>query len=246
MAKTVAGCRELGLIERSARRKRRPELDELDRLMEHFEVYEGQRSDALPMRRLTAFGIYSARRLGETCRLLRKDYQPEHKNGPRILVRDMKHPGQKKGHDVWCRLTPDAVAIIEAMPRVDVRIFPHSAETASTNWTRACEVLGIDDLEYRDLRRDGISRLLEMGRDIAIVREHSGHRTLTALEHYILLKNIDSDKYTGWRWLPIVTEPFTLSAAQAHSTRRRAARRGKQPDPQGRPSSRPSATVPFE
>jgi hypothetical protein len=66
MERAVAGCRELGLIERSARRKRRPELEELDRLMEHFAQYESRRSDALPMRRLTAFGIFSTRRLGET------------------------------------------------------------------------------------------------------------------------------------------------------------------------------------
>jgi integrase len=225
MAKAVAGCRELGLIERSAKRTRRPELDELDRLMEHFEVYEGQRCDALPMCRLTAFGIYSTRRLGETCRLLWKDYQPDHKDGPRILVRDMKHPGQKKGHDVWCRLTPEALAIIEAMPRIDERIFPYSAETASTNWTNACEVLELENLEYRDLRRDGISRLLELGNDISVVRAHSGHKTLATLEHYVALKKLDSDKYEGWRWFPVVTEPFTPSSAAILSVRRRAARR---------------------
>jgi integrase len=76
MQRAVAGCRELGLIARSAKRRRRPELDELDQLMEHFAQYEARRCDALPMRRLTAFGIFSTRRLGETCRLLWKDYEP--------------------------------------------------------------------------------------------------------------------------------------------------------------------------
>jgi hypothetical protein len=59
MVRAVAGCRELGLVDRSARRKRRPEPDELDRLFEHFAPYEVRRSDALPMRRVTAFGIFS-------------------------------------------------------------------------------------------------------------------------------------------------------------------------------------------
>lgn len=220
MPDALAVCRELGLVARSARRKRRPELDELDKLMEHFQAYEGRRSDALPMCRLTAFGIFSMRRLGETCRLLWTDYEPNHKDGPRILVRDMKHPGEKKGNDVWCRLTAEAVAIIEAMPRIDERIFPYSSETASTNFTRACKVLRIEDMEYRDFRRDGISRLIEMGRDIAVVREFSGHRTLSSLEHYVSLKQIDGDKYDGWRWLAAVTEPLTREADASPSARK--------------------------
>ena len=224
--KAMTGCRELGIVERSAKRRRRPELDELDKLMGHFEAYEGRRSDALPMRRLTAFGIFAMRRLGETCRLLWKDYEPAHKDGPRILVRDMKHPGEKKGNDVWVRLTPEAVAIIDAMPRVDARIFPYKADTASSNFTEACKILDIEDLQYRDLRRDGISRLFEMGRDITIVRAHSGHRTLSSLEHYISLKKIDGDVYAGWKWLPVVTEPMvSRRAAASPSTRPRAARR---------------------
>jgi hypothetical protein len=245
MPDALAVCRELGVVERSGKRRRRPEIDELDRLMEHFEAYEGRRSDALPMRRLTAFGIYSVRRLGETCRLLWRDYEPNHKDGPRILVRNMKHPGDKKGNDVWCRLTPEAVAIIEAMPRINERIFPYSSDSASTNWTRACELLEIEDLEYRDLRRDGISRLLEMGRDIAVVRLYSAHRTLAALEHYIALKKIDGDKYAGWRWLPVVKEPMVSPRAAASPSRRpRDARRSAQPGHRRGRRERPSGYPP--
>lgn len=247
MPDALAVCRELGLVKRSQRRRRRPELDELDKLMDHFEAYERRRSDALPMRRLTAFGVFGMRRLGETCRLLWKDYEPEHKDGPRILVRDMKHPGEKEGNDVWCLLTAEAVAIIEAMPRVDGRIFPYKASTASTNFTRACKILDIKDLEYRDTRRDGISRLIEMGRDIGVVRAFSGHRTLSALEHYVSLKKIDGDKYACWRWLPIVTEPMVSPrAAASPSGRPRAARRHTAPGPRrGRPG-RPSGSAPSE
>ena len=114
---------------------------------------------------------------------------------------------------------------LEAMPRIDERIFPYSAETASTNWTNACEVLEIENLEYRDLRRDGISRLLELGNDISVVRAHSGHKTLATLDNYVALKKLDSDKYEGWRWFPVVMEPFTPSSAAILSVRRRAARR---------------------
>lgn len=223
MPDALTVCRELGLVKRSAKRTRRPELDELDKLMEHFEAYEKRRSDALPMQRLTAFGIFSMRRLSETCRLLWTDYQPDYEEGPRIQVRDMKHPGEKSGNDVWCQLTPETVAMIEAMPRVNERIFPYSSETASTNFTRACEILMIKDLEYRDTRRDGISRMIEMRMDIAVVRLFSGHRTISSLEHYVSLKKINGDKYANWRWLPNVTKPLTREAAASPSLRRHGA-----------------------
>jgi integrase len=244
MERAVAGCRELGLIGRSSQRKRRPELDELDRLFLHFEQYESRRIDALPMRRLTAFGIFSTRRLGETCRLLWKDYNPDHTEGPQILVRNMKHPGEKNGNDVWCRLTPEAVAIIDAMPRVAERIFPYNEATASTNWTRACKVLGIEDLKYRDTRRDGISHLLEMGWNHAVVMSFSGHRALSAPEHYVSLKNIDGYKYENWRWFTAVTEPFKREAAEILLRRRHASRRGSPQDLGGTRVARPSDSAP--
>lgn len=245
MPDALVVCRELGLVMRSDKRRRRPELAELDKLMEHFEAYEARRSDALPMRRLTAFGIFGMRRLGETCRLLWKDYEPDYKDGARILVRDMKHPGEKKGNDVWVHLTAEAVAIIDAMPRAEARIFPYKASTASTNFTRACKILGIEDLEYRDLRRDGISRLFEMGKDTAIVRAHSGHRTLSSLEHYISLKKLDGDVYAGWRWLPVITKPMVSpTAASSPSPPRRAARRCNEPGPRRERRERPSGYSP--
>ena len=37
------------------------------------------------------------------------------KEGKRVLVRDMKNPGQKVGNDVWCDLQEEALSIIEVM-----------------------------------------------------------------------------------------------------------------------------------
>lgn len=242
MRDALVGLRELGLIARSNKRKRRPTLDELDRLMNRF-VDRSRRANALPMHRITAFAIFSTRRLGEICRLLWDDFEEDHEDGPRILVRDMKHPGEKEGNDVWCRLTPEAVAIIKAMPRVDARIFPYSSDTASTNFTRSCEVLGIEDLEFRDTRRDGVSRLFEMGTNIAVVMEFSGHSSLSSLQHYIKINKV-GDKYRGWKWLAAVTSAFTPGAVAALSGRLRASRRGKSQGRAGRSSSRPSDSAP--
>ena len=42
------------------------------------------------------------------------------KEAGRVLVRDMKHPGDKKGNHVFCDLVPEALAIIESIPRYSV------------------------------------------------------------------------------------------------------------------------------
>ena len=73
-----------------------------------------------------------------------------------MLVRDMKNPGEKIGNDVWCDLTPEALQIILSMPRTSDDIFPYSGETIGTNFTRACQFLGIADLHLHDLRHDGV------------------------------------------------------------------------------------------
>ena len=59
-----------------------------------------------------------------------------------MMVRDMKHPGEKVGNDVWCELTDEAVQIIEAMGSEDF-VFPGATTDAiSASFTRACALLG--------------------------------------------------------------------------------------------------------
>jgi integrase len=83
-----------------------------------------------------------------------------------VWVRDMKDPEKKKGNDILCDLPPEAIAIIESMPRVAPEIFPFSTDAISAAFTRACQFLEIDDLHFHDLRHEGISRLFEMGKTI--------------------------------------------------------------------------------
>jgi len=117
----------------------------------------------------------------------------------RILVRDMKHPGDKKGNNVYCELTPEALAIVKSMPRDEERIFPHSTDAISAAFTRACRILGIEDLRFHDLRHEGISRLFEMGRTIPQVAAVSGHRSWTSLKRYTHIRQ-SKDKYENWKW----------------------------------------------
>ncbi|MDP2411464.1 MAG: site-specific integrase [Pseudolabrys sp.] len=196
---SVTVLKKLGLIRKGSERNRRPTLEELDKLMEHFGRIQSNRPSSIPMQKILPFAIFSTRRQEEIT-LLRWDDQET----DRILVRDMKHPGDKKGNNVYCELTPEAITFIDSMPREDERIFPYSADAISAAFTRACKFLGISDLRFHDLRHEGISRLFEMGRTIPQVAAVSGHRSWTSLKRYTHIRQT-GDKYAGWKWLQIAS-----------------------------------------
>lgn len=189
--------RNLGVTSHSKERDRRPSLDELDRILAHFEFRSRRRPSTAPMVSIILFAMFSTRRQEEITRLLWEDLEADH---CRIKVRDMKHPGDKEGNDVWAELTPEALRIVAAMPRTSERIFPYSTDAISAAFTRACAYLEIDNLHFHDLRHDGISRLFELGRSIPQVAAVSGHRSWQSLQRYTHLRQT-GDKYAGWKWL---------------------------------------------
>lgn len=197
VADALVACTRLGLIGKSRKRTRRPTLDELEALMTHF-VDRTKRRNALPMHRVVAFAIYSTRRQEEIARIEWIDLEPG-----RVMVRDMKHPGEKAGNDIRCELTPEAERIILASPRTDARIFPYSEDAISAAFTRGCKLLGIIDLHFHDLRHEGVSRLFEMGWTVPLAASVSGHRSWQSLQRYTHIK-ATGDKFADWRWLEIV------------------------------------------
>jgi len=201
MKAAFGAARRLGYTGGSHKRDRRPTLSELDRLLTHFMGVEARRPKSLPMTVIVPFALFSTRRQDEITRIERKDFEPEHK---RVLVRDMKNPGQKIGNNVWCDLPDEAVAIAEAMPTPG-RMFPYGTDAVSTAFTRACQFLGIEDLHFHDLRHDGVSRLFEMGWNIPNVATVSGHRSWSSLQRYSHIRQ-SGDKYAGWTWTQIAIE----------------------------------------
>ena len=197
----VTVIKKLGLIRKGNERNRRPTLEELDRLMEHFGRVRDHRPASIPMQKIVAFALFSTRRQEEIT-LLRWDDL----HGDRILVRDMKHPGDKRGNNVYCEVPPEALAVINSMPRDDERIFPYSTDAISAAFTRACRILGIEDLRFHDLRHEGISRLFEIGRTIPQVAAVSGHRSWSSLKRYTHIRQ-SRDKYDSWKWKAVVTTP---------------------------------------
>jgi integrase len=195
----VTVLKKLGLIRKGAERNRRPTLEELDRLMEHFGRICDHRPASLPMQKIVTFAVFSTRRQEEITLLRWEDL-----DGDRILVRDMKHPGDKKGNNVYCELPPEALVIIGSMPRTEAEIFPYSTAAISAAFTRACQFLAINDLHFHDLRHEGISRLFEMGRTIPQAAAVSGHRSWSSLKRYTHLRQT-GDKFAGWKWFGLVS-----------------------------------------
>jgi len=194
-------CLRLGYIASSEERERRPTLEELDKIMAHFIRAHEHDPRTVPMHRVLAFAIFSTRRQAEICRITWEEYDPD---GKKVMVRNMKNPGDKGGRDTVVELPDPCAAIIAAMPRKKDRIFPYHSDTLSSRFTRACQVLGIEDLHFHDMRHEGTSRLAEMGKTVPQLAAVTGHRSWKSLERYTHVRQV-GDKYEGWKWLDSVT-----------------------------------------
>lgn len=187
------------ILARSEERSRRPTMGELNAILEAVEDNKRQK---IPLGKIIVFAIFSCRRLGEICRLRWEDLRVAQK---KILVRDMKHPREKKGNDIWCHLTEEALAIILSMPREGEFIFPFKANSVGTAWRRHRDRLKIENLRFHDLRHEGITRLFEMGKPAVFVAKFSGHKNGGCLDRYEHVEE-EGDKFAAWTWLIRVTD----------------------------------------
>ncbi|MGN6209403.1 site-specific integrase [Asticcacaulis sp.] len=190
-------CKRMGLTGKSRERDRRPTIAELNLIMTHYQDREKRRPSMAPMTKIILFAIFSTRRQEEIVTIRWADLDETHN---RVLVRDMKNPGEKIGNNVWCDLTPEAMRVVKSMARTGERIFPFTTDALSASFTRTCQFLGIKDLHFHDLRHDGVSRLFEMGNSIPHVAANSGHRSWQSLKRYTHIRQA-GDKYAGWKWL---------------------------------------------
>jgi integrase len=178
-----SACRELRLVAKPKKRTRRPTADELKRLREHFKSRD--RRATIPMLAVMEFAITSARRESEICRLEWRDNDETARTG---LVRDAKHPTGKDGNHRRFKYTPEAWALVSAQPETSDRIFPYDAKSVGAAFTRACHLLGIQDLRFHDLRHEAISRLFERGYQIHEVAQFTLHESWNELKRYTNLK----------------------------------------------------------
>ena len=71
--------------------------------------------------------------------------------------------------------------IIMKQPKSNELIFPYNSRSVTVGFQRVRNTLGITDLRYHDLSREGESRLFEKGYSIEEVAQVTGHRNLNIL-----------------------------------------------------------------
>jgi integrase len=165
---------------RSHSRKRLPTEDELEAL---YSLWEANTRQSIPIETLVRFALASAMRQGEICRIKIEDIDFDDKT---VLIEQRKDPRHKETTDQVVPLVGDAMGIIleHIGDRTTGRIFPYSAKSASTAFTRACKALKIEDLRFHDLRHAATTQLFRMGLDIPRVALITGHKSWVNLKRY--------------------------------------------------------------
>jgi hypothetical protein len=79
-------------------------------------------------------------------------------------------------------MTEEAWAIANRQPQSSQYIFPYKAKSIGVAFARACLVLGITDITFDSLRREGMIRLFERGLTLPEVRQHALCDTLETLK----------------------------------------------------------------
>jgi integrase len=100
-----------------------------------------------------------------------------------------------KGHGSAGRrvpLSPETLALLEYLPRMagEVRLLPVERSAFESFWKRLLERLEIQNLRLHDLRREGITRWALKLKNVVLLQQVSGHKTLAMVQRYI---NLDLD-----------------------------------------------------
>jgi len=169
---------KMRLVGRSQRRTRRPTQLELDKLREGLAKRQSHRAAHIPFVDILDFSILTCMRIGEVCALRWDDLDKERRL---ITVRNRKDPRKKEGNHMFVPLLGGSMAIIEKQPVKGDLIFPVCPRSVSAGFQRVRNELGIKDLRYHDLRREGATRLFEMGYHIEEVIQVTGHRNFNML-----------------------------------------------------------------
>jgi integrase len=176
-------CSELRLTGKARKRTRRPTAAELEQLRDYFARRD--KRARIPMQAVVEFALNSARRESEICRLEWRDNDARGRTG---MVRDAKHPTKKEGNHRRFKYTPEAWAVVQAQPKDSQYIFPYDPNSVGAAFTRACQLLGIKDLRFHDLRHEATSRLFERGYQIHEVAQFTLHDSRNELKRYANLR----------------------------------------------------------
>lgn len=174
------------LVAKSASRDRLPRWVELLKLTRHFKKLRTK----TPMADIMWFAYFSSRRLSEITRLEWVDNNDIRQTG---MVRDAKHPRDKKGNHRRFKYEKRAWKIAQRQPQNKNYIFPYNPKSIGTLFERACKINGIKDLHFHDLRHAAATRLLSKGYSIDETCLFTLHTDWKTLQRYVNRKPEDID-----------------------------------------------------
>jgi integrase len=129
---------------------------------------------------IVLLAIETGMRRGELLRI-----QRDHLDLERSLL---AIPVTKNGEARTIPLTPQAQSILfdrlGKIPASEKRLFKATETALRMSWDRICVKIGIDDLNFHDLRHEAISRFFEMGLTAPEVASISGHKDIRMLFRY--------------------------------------------------------------
>lgn len=190
--------REDGLATKSREVVRIVTEEEERALLEQFERRNAHHQTSIDMVLVYKMAIALPRRAGELTRMRWADVDPAKRT---ITIRDVKHPRRKIGNDQTVPLLGEAWTLLEQIPKLDERIFPHDTDSVCAAFERtrdriaATGLPGIADLRFHDLRHTGITRLFQRGLSIQEVALVSGHTQWAQLKRYTHLQPTDLHRH---------------------------------------------------
>lgn len=168
----------MNMIGSGKTRNRRPTSEEVNLLMVSLRSRQSTSYHGIPYADIFMFSILSCMRIGEVTSLRWSDVNQSSKS---VLVRDRKDPRKKIGNHMIVPLLGEAWEILNRQPRDHELIFPYKSRTITQTYRQERDELGIEDLRYHDLRREGASRLFEAGFSLEDVAQVTGHKSLNTL-----------------------------------------------------------------
>lgn len=109
------------------------------------------------------------------------------------MVRDAKHPREKKGNHRRFKYERSAWKIAQKQPAISQFIFPHQARSISVIFNNACTSLHIKDLHFHDMRHAAATRLFNQNYTIQQVQQFTLHTDWRTLARYTHIKPEDID-----------------------------------------------------
>ena len=196
----IKQLKDMGVAGRSREVIRLMEPDEEEALMAEFVRHNRHHQTTIDMTKLFPFAVAFPRRAGELTRIRWEDVDRKKRT---VLIRDVKHPRKKMGNHQLVPILGKAWEILESLPILDERIFPHDTNSTIAVFERARNRIAltgmpkIKDLRFHDLRHLGITKLFQLGLSIQEVSVVSGHKNWAQLSRYTHIQPVDVHKSFG-------------------------------------------------